>query len=166
MKEPMSVSEIYDAAVFGDVILVQKILSYDPAAINARDEYGFTPLHGVAGEDQFEMAEYLIRCGADVRAVNDSGVTPLHIAAYPEMVRILVKYGADIEAREDGGGTPLHLQSENPEGLEVMRELLTLGADVNAKDSAGETALDTAFAREENDKVHLLLSFGALRDET
>lgn len=160
----MRAPEIYDAAVFGDVALVQKILSHDPAAVNARDEYEFTPLHGVAGEDQFEMAEYLIRCGADVRAVNDSGVTPLHLAAYPEMVRILVRYGADIEAREEGGGTPLHLKSEEPEGLEVMRELLKLGADVNAKDHAGETALDTAYARDERDKVDLLHSFGALQD--
>lgn len=160
----MKAPEIYDAAVFGDVALVQKILLRDPAAVNARDEYGFTPLHGVAGEDQFEMAEYLIQYGADVRAVNDCGVTPLHLAAYPEMVRILVRYGANIEAREGGGGTPLHIQSENPEGLEVMRELLKLGADVNAKDDSGETALDTALARQERDKVDLLLSFGALPD--
>jgi ankyrin repeat protein len=160
----MRAPEIYEAAVFGDVELVKKILSHDPAAVNARDEYGFTPLHGVAGEDQLEMGEYLIQCGANVQAVNDSGVTPLHLAAYPDMVKMLVRHGADIEAREGGGGTPLHLQSENPGGLEVLRELLKLGANVNAKDNAGETALDTAFAREESDKVDLLLSFGALHN--
>lgn len=160
----MKAPEIYDAAVFGDFEEVNKLLVQDPAAVNARDEYGFTPLHGVAGEEQFEMAQHLIDRGADVEAVNDSGVTPLHLAAYPEMVRILVQNGANIEAREAGGGTPLHLASEHPEALEVMRELLSLGADANAKDNSGETALHTALAREEQEKVALLLSFGALQN--
>jgi ankyrin repeat protein len=157
----MSAPEIYDAAVFGDFETVERLLKGDPSAVNARDEYGFTPLHGVAGEHQFEMAEFLIAHGADVASRTDSGITPIHLAAYPEMVRILVKHGADLEAREDGGGTPLHLASENPEGLEVMRELLRLGADSNAKDGSGGTALTTALARDEQEKVDLLLSFGA-----
>jgi uncharacterized protein len=160
----MSSPEIYDAAVFGDFETVERLLKVDPAAVNATDEYGFTPLHGVAGEHQFEMAEYLIAHGADVAARNDSGVTPLHLAAYPEMARILVKHGADLEAREDGGGTPLHLASEHPEGLDVMRELLALGADVNARDSSGATVLTTALARDEHEKVDLLLSFGTKHD--
>jgi ankyrin repeat protein len=145
---------------------VEKLLSHDPAAVNARDEYGFTPLHGVAGEDQLEMAEYLIAHGADVKARSNTGVTPLHLAPYPEMVRILVQHGANLEARDDGGGTPLHLASENPEALDVMRELLQLGADVNAKDHSGGTALATALAREEPEKVELLFSFGAKDENT
>lgn len=157
----MSAPKIYESAVLGDFEEVERLLSQDAAAVNAIDEYGFTPLHGVAGEEQFEMAEYLIARGADVKARNDTGLTPLHLAAYPEIVRILAKHGADLEAREDGGGTPLHLASENPESLDVMRELLQLGADVNAKDSSGGTALATALSREEEEKVELLLSFGA-----
>ena len=72
-----------------------------------------------------------------------------------------MKHGADLEAREGGGGTPLHLASENPEALDVTRELLRLGADANAKDGSGGTALTTALARDEHEKVDLLLSFGA-----
>ena len=157
----MNAPEIYDAAVFGDLQKVDRLLALDPLAVNAKDEYGFTPLHGVVGEHHFEMAEYLIAKGADVLSKNDNGVTPLHLASSPEMVRILVKHGADLEAREDGGGTPLHLASENPEALDVMRELLSLGADVNARDYSGGTALATALARDEQDKVDLLLTFGA-----
>ena len=45
-----------------------------------------------------------------------------------------------------------------------MRELLALGADANAKDSSGATAFTTALARDEHEKVDLLLSFGTKHD--
>jgi ankyrin repeat protein len=152
---------IYDAAVYGDRERVEVLLLKQPDLVNATDEFGFTPLHGIVQEDHFALAEYLIEHGARVMARNDAGVTPLHLAAYPEMVRILFRHGADLEAKEDGGGTPLHLASENPEALEVMRELLKLGADPNAIDNSGGTVLATALEREESDKVELLLSYGA-----
>lgn len=159
----MNPPEIYDAAVYGDFAKVRRLVAQDPAVVHARDNYGFTALHGVVGEDHFELAEYLILHGADVNARNDNGITPLHLAAYPEMVAILLKHGADLEARENGGGTPLHIHSENPETLDVMAALLEHGANVNARDQGGKTALDTASAREEGDKVALLLEFGATR---
>ena len=159
----MAPPDIYNAAVFGDLKSVEALLDQDPALVNSRDKYGFTPLHGVVGEHHFELAEYLISKGADVNARNDFGITPLHLAAYPEMVKILLKHGAELEARENGGGTPLHILSEHPDALDVIRELLEHGADVNARDSSGSTALDTVLARDELDKVELLLSFGAKR---
>lgn len=156
----MQAPKIYDAAVFGDLAAVAQLLNTDPESVNATDQYGFTPLHGVAGEDQFEMANYLISRGANVSARNDTGITPLHLAAYPEMVELLVRHGADLEAREAGGRTPLHIITEHPEGIDVMEQLLEFGAMVNAKDGSGQTALDIAHAREEQDKVELLLASG------
>jgi ankyrin repeat protein len=120
--------EIYDAAVIGDLDRVRELLSLDPASVNATDEYGFTPLHGVAEEFQLEMAEYLIAQGANVGAVNDSGITPLHLAAYPEVVELLVSHGATLEAKAIGGATPLLVASEHPERLEVMQKMLENGS--------------------------------------
>ena len=162
-RRSMDAAEIYDAAVFGDFDRVEELLRLDPGAVNAVDEYGFTPLHGVAGEDQLEMAEYLIAKGANVAARNDVGITPLHLCAYPGMAVLLVSNGADLEARADGGATPLHIISEHPECIDVMEQLLKLGAAVNAKDDAGHTALDSARAREEEDKIEILMTFGGKR---
>jgi ankyrin repeat protein len=154
--------EIYDAAIYGDFSQVEQLLKQDPGLVNKTDEYGFTPLHGVVGEHYFDMARLLIGKGANVNARNDSGTTPLHLAAYPEMAEILVTSGAVIEARDSRGYTPLHAATEHPELIDVMEELLRLGADVNAKSRSGLTPLGIAKSREEDEKIELLKSYGAL----
>lgn len=153
-------NSIYDAAVFGEFDRVEALLADDPALVNETDEDGFTPLHGVVGEDHFDMAQLLIGKGADVNAANDEGVTPLHLAAYPEMVEILVNNGANLEARDAAGATPLHTATEHPELLDVMEKLLELGADVHAEDDSGQNAMDIALALEDDEKAEVLGSYG------
>ncbi len=150
---------LYDAAVYGDYDGVRRILAQNPGTVHEVDEYGFTALHGVAGEHHPEMAQLLIDHGANVNAANDEGVTPLHLAAWPEMVAVLLRNGADLEARDRRGDTPLLTQAAEPESEDVMEALLQAGADVEARNADGESAMDLALAREEDEKVDLLESF-------
>jgi uncharacterized protein len=76
-------TNIYDAAVYGDLDQVREIVEAHPEAVNETDEYGFTPLHGLAGEEHVEIAQFLIDRGAEVNAANDEGITPLHLATWP-----------------------------------------------------------------------------------
>jgi ankyrin repeat protein len=154
--------EFYDAAVFGDLQKLSRMVEADPAIVHSRVEFEFTALHGVAGEEQLEAAEYLLDHGADPNARNDEGIAPLHAAAYPEMAELLVRRGADINARSNDGSTPLIVHAAEAERCDVMKTLLELGADVTAKDKWGQSALDIARQREEEDKVVLLQEHGAV----
>lgn len=154
----------YDAATMGDHVTIRAMLAKEPKLAHASDENGFTALHGVAGQDEPELAELLVKSGADVSAKNDMGMTPLHIAQYASIVEVLVRHGADVNARAQNGWTPLHVQAQEGEdtgALEVMEALLKAGADPNLGDEEGNTPMTFAREREELDKVELLRTHGA-----
>ncbi|MDZ7863621.1 ankyrin repeat domain-containing protein [Acidovorax sp.] len=160
---PARDATLYDAAVFNDRAAVERLLARDPASVNQGDQWGFTPLHGVAGEEHTAMARLLIARGANVNASNGEGITPLHAAASPAMVKLLIEAGAHIDARDRSGNSPLHIATEHPEMLDVMAQMLKMGANPNAANKAGETPLDVALMRQERAKVALLRRHGAQR---
>ena len=60
--------------------------------LQARDSWGFTPLHRAAYNGQRDVVEFLINQGSDPNATNNFGLTPLKRAAlcgYKETVKLL-----------------------------------------------------------------------------
>ena len=59
----------------------------------------------------------LIQDGANVNAKNDTGTTPLMIAAgnnpNPEVLKGLIEAGADVNAKDKDGDTPLMIVAYN-----------------------------------------------------
>ena len=79
------------------------------ADLDARDEFGDTPLHYAAALSNPGAAKALIRAGADVNARGQWDFTPLHCAAQsgdPAVIAALVEAGADAEARDRYGSVP------------------------------------------------------------
>jgi len=70
--------------------------------VNARDNNGYTALHGAAARGDNEMIEYLVAHGADVKAVSRTGRTVVDMAngpvqrlrPFPETIALLEKLGA------------------------------------------------------------------------
>jgi ankyrin repeat protein len=60
--------DFYDAATMGDRNAVVAMLAMNPKLVGACDANGFTALHGLAGQDEPELAAFLIDGGADVSA--------------------------------------------------------------------------------------------------
>ena len=96
----------------------------------------------------------LIQDGANVNAKNDTGTTPLMIAAgnnpNPEVLKVLIEAGADVNAQNKDGSTPLILAALRNTNPEVLTALLEAGADAKVKDDEGKRALDYAM---ENEKL-------------
>jgi len=124
---------LHGATYSGNLEVVRILIEYDPAYINARDKYGWTPL----------------LVASNGRNSKDGSV-----------VRLLLEHGADINAQSQNGWTPL-LWASYYGTLEVVRLLLERGADVEAKKNDGETALQIAADRRHDEVVELLREHGA-----
>ncbi len=88
---------------------------------------GLTPLSWTVFTGEVEIAERLIKAGADVNRKNRDGGTPLHEAAFmgqDRIARILLQNAADVEARNNDGQTPLNLAQTDWNHIYVrVREL-------------------------------------------
>jgi hypothetical protein len=138
------------------------------ADVNAKDNIGGTPLHGVSPSKGEQVARLLLEKGADVNARDDYGRTPLHRASrewYTSIARLLLDRGADVNAKDREGDTPLHVVNwgDNWEQKQnsIVPLLLERGADINATGKKGRTPLMFASMRGHEDIVRLLLEKGA-----
>jgi len=120
--------------------------------VNAKTVDGWTTLHIAVFNNQYEIAECLIKHGSDVNAEKDE-YTPLYIACqdgYFDIVRLLVENGANIR-KLSKGFTPVHVACQYGH-IEIVDYLLRKGANPIVKnDVEGEYhLLHTAINAEEN----------------
>ena len=88
----------------------------------------------------------LLDGGANVESRNESGRTPLMLAALKsnaEMVKLLLEHGADVNAVDSSGMTAL-MWAAFGGSAESVRLLIDKGAKIDTKDQSGKTALDWA----------------------
>ena len=100
-------------ASVGDAEKLKIILLNGNANLDVKDlineEADRTPLHWAAQENQIEIAELLLKNGANIGAKDIDGKTPLHIATSEgnnEFVNLLLKYGANESTKDNFGLTP------------------------------------------------------------
>ena len=88
--------DIREAARQGNIEAVKQYLA-DGVDVNAKDDWGKTPLHYATANDQKETVELLIAEGAEVNVMSNKGQTPLDWAInskVTEIVELLRKHGA------------------------------------------------------------------------
>jgi uncharacterized protein len=141
-------SSLADAAEQMDRSRIRALLKQH-VDVNRPQVDGMTALHWATYRDDLELANLLVRAGANVKAANRYGVTPLSLACTNGngvMVDMLLKAGADPNAPLPGGETPL-MTAARTGTLASVKALLSHGASVDGKDDRrGQTALMWAAA--------------------
>jgi len=131
--------------------------------VNAKDNYGWTPLHGAAWYGYKDVVELLLANKADANAIDKDGKTTLHWAAaagHKDIVELLLANKADVNMKDGVVLTPLHYAARNGH-KDIVELLLANKADVNAKASDGWTPLHSAARNGHKDIVELLKKRGA-----
>ncbi len=157
-------SPIADAAMRGDVAAIRASLQQG-ADVNAAQGDGMTALHWAAESGNEQLAQVLLKSGANTTVVTRIGrYTPLHIAAkggHAVLVRLLADAKADVNATTTTGAAPLHFAAASGSS-ETITILLDKGADVNAREPQwGQTPLMFAAGSGRTDAVKVLLARGA-----
>jgi hypothetical protein len=121
-----SMSPLHCAASSGNFKVARKLIEYDPAYINARNDVEATPLHCASIGSQ-AVVRLLLEHGADINAQTNIGRTPLHWASdwgALEAVRLLLEHGADVEVKNDNDKTALQEAAESgcDEVVKLLRE--------------------------------------------
>ena len=126
-----------------------------------RSVHNVTPLWCAAVAGKVKVVEVLVKYGADVNAISDSGSTPVRSACFMthlDIVKLLVMHNADIQRPNDNGGTCL---INSVQSVELCEFLLQNGANVNAQDIQKKTALHYAIQEHRFETTKLLLKYGA-----
>lgn len=152
------VTPLQKATGNGHAEVVKLLLSAKSCSKETIDEENLLCIAAENGHT--DIVKILVDLEANIDKSNESGLTPLFIAAKDgkaEMVMILLQAGATIEAIDDM--TPLYKAAQNGHLL-VIELLLCAGADINYTLSDGSTALHVAAYEGEIDVVELLLIRG------
>jgi len=134
--ELKEVQNLLDSNIHGDLI----------ADINSKGLDEFTPLHFAASEGHLEIAQNLIKNGANIESLSSAMRTPLHVACNrgaTKIIELLLNAGANKNAQDNDGNTPLHILSEGG-WLEALEYYLKQKPDKTVKNKFGELAAEVA----------------------
>src|SRR6516164_2276606 len=157
-------SDVADAAMKGNREAVRSLLDRK-TDVNAPQLDGTTALHWAVEADDLDLADLLIRQGANVSAANRDGATPLLLASVngkAAMIERLLQAGADPNvALSRYGDTALMLAARTGD-TDAIKVLLDHGAQVNKQETWGGTsALMWAVSERHPAVVKMLLERGA-----
>jgi len=128
--------------------IVELLLSKG-ADVNAKNDFGVTPLMGASESGQLEIVKLLLDKGADVNAKNDFGITPL-------MVPLKINFRKIKDILSDQVFLKLHNLY-----VGIFKLILDKGADVNVKDAEGYSILKIAKKNGQTEIMEILNKAGA-----
>lgn len=127
-----------------------------------------TPLHlAITLGNYFDVTALLLKIGADPKARNRQGLTPLCLAIEKDLslTKLIIGYEVNINNADINGNTPLLHSIQNDPSFSAALLVIDHGADVNHQNKNGETPLmavvESRSCWYQNYLVALLLFHGA-----
>ncbi|HLQ76318.1 MAG TPA: ankyrin repeat domain-containing protein [Terriglobia bacterium] len=161
--EPAALS---DAARAGNWATVRSLIAdgLKGDGVNSSDNDGTRPLHWAVRADELEIADLLLKAGADATAQNRLGLTALNLAATNgngAMIRKLLDHGANANEVEKTGETVL-MAATRSGSSDAVRAILERGVNPNTTESQLQsTALMMAAEAGYTESVRALLEYKA-----
>lgn len=139
----VSAQDVFEAARRGNVVRLSELAESDLDTLNAKNEFGFTPLVLAAYRNQPDAVSFLIEKGVNVDEVTPEG-TALMGACYTgniTIVKQLLEAGASLEVKNGNGDTPLHFACMSGNS-DLIRFLLDQKATTQAVNNNGQRPVD------------------------
>jgi len=161
--EPVALS---DAARSGNWETVRSLIAagLKGEGVNAPDKDGTRPLHWAVRADETEIADLLLKAGADATAQNRLGLTALNLAATNgngPLIRKLLDHGANTNQVEKTGETILMVAARSGNS-DAVRAILERGVNPNTTEPQLQTtALMMAAEAGYTESVRALLEYKA-----
>ncbi|KAL7622712.1 hypothetical protein AAE478_006390 [Parahypoxylon ruwenzoriense] len=182
--KPKLIRKLHDAITKCDHNAVHKCLAtkVDPNA--QLEQCGIVPIHRaldwveaslasdnkVAARVSALIVTALVIAGADLKALDENGRTPLIRAAINEMpsslISLMLEFGASVNAKDRQRNTSIHhaatkAPSDEMANIDIIQVLLVHGADQSLRNKRGRTPLHEAISFERFDRAQELLDYGA-----
>ena len=156
-------------AANGNDLEAADLLIKASANVNAKNEYGATPLFAACTTNNTAMIKLLLDAKADPNLALLSGETPLMTAVdrgNTDAVRALLEHGANPNVKESKGDQTALMWATAGRHTEIVKLLLDRKADTHPQSKGGFTALLFAVQQGDIEAARSLLNAGADPNDT